>query len=49
MSDKTPERFIFSFAIGDHLLRMKLIFIGINPSTHEILFPNNNLVLFDQK
>ena len=45
----TPELFIFSFAIGDHLLGMKLIFLGINPSTHEILFPNSNLVLFHQK
>ena len=47
--DITPERFLFSFAIGVHLLGMKLIFIGINPSPHEILFPNNNLLLFHQK
>ena len=47
--DTTTERFTFSFAVGDHLLGMKFIFIGKNPSTHEILFPNNNLVLFHQK
>ena len=28
--DRTPELFIFLFAIGDHLLRMKFIFIAIN-------------------
>ena len=29
--DTTPERFTFSFAIGDHLLGMKFIFIGKKP------------------
>ena len=47
--DTTPDRFTFLFAIGVHLLGMKFIFIGKNPSIHEILFPNNNLVLFHQK
>ena len=36
--DTTPELFIFSHAISDHLLGTKLIFIGINSSTHEICF-----------
>ena len=45
--DTTPElSFIFSFAISITYLKINYFFISTISSTHNILFPNNNVVLF---